>query len=205
MGNSCRYKNTLRLDVKILSIDIDYAYSPTISIYDDFIEGSRISLEEQAKIIKEKNLPEPKINLTKLDFLKSVVKEKTDENTPIVIADTHDKILNFLPKETSIIYNIDHHHDIYYPGWHSIDELDEGNWVSFLRKTKLKEYNWIRNIDSENYEADIKLDFVFNELYLDNVETLPRFDFVFCCSSMHWTGKSGRKYLFEVLGATNEL
>ena len=33
----------------VLSIDIDYAYSPTISLYDDHIEGSRISLQDQQK------------------------------------------------------------------------------------------------------------------------------------------------------------
>jgi hypothetical protein len=49
--------------MNILSLDIDYAYSPTISAYDDYVVGSSISTEAQKKIFKDKNLPEPKANL----------------------------------------------------------------------------------------------------------------------------------------------
>ena len=184
----------------VLSIDIDYAYSPTISSYDDYVEGSRISIDEQREILSEINAPAPKVNLEKLKLLKSVVKHKTTESTNIIIAEHHHEILKYLPHETRVIYNFDHHHDIFYPGWHDLEKLDEGNWVSFLRGTNLEEYNWVRNDDSEDYEADIELGFKFKELYLDNVDSLPTFDILFCCSSMHWTGEEGRKNLLEVLG-----
>lgn len=186
--------------MKVLSIDIDYAYSPTISVYDDYVEGSRISLDEQKEIFKKLKLPEPKVNHEKLNFLKEVVRKKTTRSTTIVIADHHHDILNYIPTKTEVIYNIDHHHDIHYPGWHSLDTLDEGNWVSFMRNSNLREYNWIRNKDSEDYHSDIELGFVFNEIYLNSVKSLPVFDFLFCCSSTHWTGEDGRRNLFSILG-----
>ena len=52
--------------MNVLSIDIDYAFSPTISVYDDFVEGSRITLDEQNKIFQQNQLPTPEVNQEKL-------------------------------------------------------------------------------------------------------------------------------------------
>ena len=57
--------------MNVLSIDIDYAYSPSISNYDEFIEGSRISDEEQLSILKNKVIFKPECNPQKLNILKS--------------------------------------------------------------------------------------------------------------------------------------
>ena len=62
----------------VLSIDIDYAYSPTISVYDDYVEGSRVTLEEQKAILSDLNMPTPEVNLEKIEMLKEVVKKKTN-------------------------------------------------------------------------------------------------------------------------------
>ena len=67
----------------ILSIDIDYAYSPTISVYDDYIEGVRISEEEQELILQEHNVPKPTCNPEKIKVLESVIKNKINLNAPI--------------------------------------------------------------------------------------------------------------------------
>ena len=188
--------------MNVLSIDIDYAYSPTISAYDDYVEGSRVSLAKQLEIFKENNLPLPAANQSKLDFLKQIIVEKTDSTTPIVIAEHHHQILPFLPSVKPYqLFNFDHHHDVYYPGWHSLDELDEGNWVYFLRNSPMIKYVWIRNEDSENLPPDLQLNFELQEIYEPTMEEFPKFDLVFACSSEHWTGTTGRKHLFEVLGA----
>ena len=187
--------------MNVLSIDIDYAYSPTISVYDDYVEGSRVSLAEQLEIFKENNLPLPAANQVKLDLLKRVILEKTTSETPIVIAEHHHQILPFLPASDQYqLFNFDHHHDVYYPGWHSLDELDEGNWVYFLKNSPMIKYVWIRNEDSENLPPDLQLNFDLEEIYEPIVEAFPNFDLVFGCSSEHWTGTTGRKHLFEVLG-----
>ena len=65
----------------VLSIDIDYAYSPSISAYDDHVEGSRISLGEQQKIFSDLCLPEPAVNKEKLEVIKENYFPK-GEDTP---------------------------------------------------------------------------------------------------------------------------
>ncbi len=56
----------------VLSIDIDYAYSPGIEMYDDHIIGSRITVTEQKKINRDLNLPPPKLNSEKLKYIKNI-------------------------------------------------------------------------------------------------------------------------------------
>ena len=84
----------------VLSIDIDYAYSPTISTYDDHVEGSRVTLEEQKLILEDLGMPAPKVNSRKLDVLKEVVRKKTNHLTPVIICEHHNEILNYLPKDS---------------------------------------------------------------------------------------------------------
>lgn len=186
--------------MEILSVDIDYAFSPTISEYDDFIEGSRISLSEQDKIISDNKLPQPKVNLDKISLLRDVIKSKTNFCTPILIIENHHQIISFLPRHSSYnIYNFDHHHDIFYPGWHNKEDLDEGNWVYHLNNKGLKNYFWFKNFDSEDYEANLNLSFNFEERYLVDVEDLPSFDLVVFCKSTHWTGRQGKYQINKLL------
>ena len=187
--------------MNVLSIEIDYAFSPTISVYDDFVEGSRISLAEQDKIFQQNRLPIPEINQEKLQLLKDVMRMSVPGSSPVIIADHHHQILDFLPVEKKFsVVNFDHHHDVYYPGWHSIDKLDEGNWVYFLKNSNMISYTWVRNSDSEDLPNEVAdLPFEVVEKYKVNVDSLPKFDIVFCCSSPHWTGQLGKKYLLDVI------
>lgn len=61
----------------------------------------------------------------------------------------HHAIYNILEKHKNInLYNIDHHHDVYYK--EPRDIVNEGNWVYHLITKKcIKQYHWIKNIDSE--------------------------------------------------------
>ena len=130
----------------VLSIDIDYAYSPSISAYDDYVEGSRISLGDQQKIFADLCLPEPVVNKEKLEVIKSVVTKTVRASTPVHIIDHHHDILAYRPENKELtIYNFDHHHDVFYPGWHTMDVLDEGNWVGHLQDHNVRDFYWIRN------------------------------------------------------------
>lgn len=186
--------------MNILSVDVDYAYSPTIAVYDDFVEGSRVSLEEQQKIFSDLSLPLPAVNEKKIEYLKEVVRRSVDASTPIIIGEHHHEILQFLPtkKEFSII-NFDHHHDIYYPGWHSLDKLDEGNWVYFLKEKPIIKYTWVRNEDSEDMPDDLPVDFNVQEVLHMPVSDIPKSDLVFFCVSSHWTGSTGRSKVLELI------
>jgi len=187
-----------------LSIDLDYAFSPTISQYDDYIEGSRISLTQQKKILKENNLPEPTINIDKFMLLVKILKMNSEHVENINTGDHHNQIINFLPNDSFSLYNFDHHHDIYYPGWHDLKVLDEGNWVSHLENFNIKEYIWIRNKDSENIYDFCHLAFpVISHTSVD-FKSLPRFEDVFICKSPHWTGDESEKFL-DALQSSNDV
>ena len=177
--------------ISILSIDLDYAYSPVIAAYDDFVEGSRISFEAQQSIFIEHGLPEPRVNPVKLEYLRQVLKAALNAN-PVSIAEGqhHHEILDFLDRDAMFsIVNVDHHHDIFYPGWHDPSELDEGNWVNWLaRNQQIHSYTWVRNSDSENLDPDVDVSFPYTETEWLNPAELPLFHQIFVCTSPHWTG-----------------
>lgn len=182
-------KNTRSGVINVLSIDIDYAYSPSINSYDDHIIGSRLSLQEQNEINEKLNLPAPRINPLKLVYLKDVLKKKLSNKAPTFFITHHHEILKYLPEEKFNLYNFDHHHDIFYPGWHKVEELDEGNWVHHVNQSHLKEYCWIRNNDSEWIQS---LDGLTANVVVmspePSLQLLPLFDLVIICISPHWTG-----------------
>ena len=96
--------------------------------------------------------------------------------------------MQFIKSHKNItLQNIDHHHDIFYPGWHDIDNLDEGNWVYHLSQVcKLKEYTWFRNVDSEDF-CKIDINFIFNEIFSLDLNQIKKPDIIVVCSSPHWT------------------
>jgi len=193
------------INMNILSVDLDYAFSPAISSYDDFVEGHRISLEAQKAIFERENLPPPTVNLAKLNLLRRVVSEKVSENADIILAANHHSIMRYLPLGSPFsVTNFDHHHDIYYPGWHSLDTLDEGNWVYWAYKQGLTNYVWYRNSDSEDYEVQPDISLKMEErLQVGPLSVLPKFDLVFGCWSPHWTGDTGKSLLLDVFRHTS--
>jgi len=184
--------------VKILSIDIDYMYSPLISEYDDLVKGKSISVEEQKKILSAAGFT-PMVNVEKK---KSVIKYLSRLNCvaiPKVICQNHDEILAFIGNLPAVtIVNIDHHHDVFYPGWHDINVVDEGNWVHHLSRRTNLNYTWVRNKDSENISDNVKIDFLYKELYLEKLDE-KEFDLIFICISPHWTGKDRFGVVQELL------
>ena len=174
--------------MNVLTIDIDYAYSPSISEYDDFVIGSRISLDQQKTILKENNCAKPVVNLQKFNQLCSIFNLFRKEAT-IFTVQNHHEIMNYLNTDEDLyIENIDHHHDIYYPGWHDLGSLDEGNWVYHISKTgKLKRYTWFRNKDSELFCSTIDLNFQFIQHDVLKIEYITKPDIIVLCGSPHWT------------------
>jgi len=184
--------------LNILSIDIDYAFSPGIEDYDDHIIGSRISLLEQKKINRKLELPIPKINIVKLKYLKALFNARK-QNAPVIIITHHHQILEYLPNNPFHLYNVDHHHDIFYPGWHDIKKIDEGNWLSHVDRNLMMSYTWIRNETSENVEESVNVPFNYRELIKPNVNNLPKFDCVYICTSPHWTGDLNYSHVLKII------
>ena len=186
--------------MNVLTIDVDYAFSPSISAYDDFVIGSRISYENQKKILIDKGCETTKINKSKFNNISKVFK-KVSYNTKIITVTHHHEILKHIPHDKDIfLQNIDHHHDIFYPGWHNLEILDEGNWVHHLAKTsRLKKYMWFRNKDSESFCNCIDLNFDFCQKFDLKVEDIVRPDIIILCSSPHWTFDSGDALVKKLL------
>ena len=174
--------------MNVLTIDIDYAFSPMISTYDDHVIGSRISLEEQKNILLGKGFTEPEINHKKFTDLVNVF-NNFRSNAKVVLITHHHQILDHIPLHEDInLQNIDHHHDIFYPDWHELEKLDEGNWVYHLSKTnKLKKYTWFKNSDSEPYCDCLDLNFEFRQLVDLSIKHVTKPELIVLCSSPHWT------------------
>ena len=99
----------------------------------------------------------------------------------------HHEIVSHLPiGKVYDIVNFDHHHDVFYPGWHSKKILDEGNWVNWIDELGfLGSYTWYRNKDSEDLDPSVKLKCSYEEKFYDH-DPLPEFDYIFVCSSPNW-------------------
>lgn len=183
--------------MNILTIDVDYAYSPSINSYDDYITGSKIKIETEVALMNKRGFkafenPHKLKDISKcLDLVKSVA--------PVYIIKYHHQILHFLPENIKYsVYNIDHHHDVYYPDWHNKEELDEGNWVYHL--PNCSDYTWIKNNKSEAL-PDHNLSFKVTEMLFseETLKLLPKFDMVVFCESPHWTGNNGSVTIKKII------
>ena len=168
----------------ILSIDLDFAFSPVIATYDDFVEGSRITLDEQRRVREQLNLPSPTVNPDKIAYLRELIAAARSASTPQVhYIEHHHEIVPILDGFTSVrIINVDHHHDVLYPGWHSAEVLDEGNWVLWLaRQFRVESYLWVRNPDSEDLDTGVRIDFEYAETeWLDPAQMGPVDKVILC-------------------------
>ena len=103
----------------ILSIDLDFVFSPLIAQYDDFVEGSRISLDEHRRVREQVNLSSPTVNPDKIAYLREFIAAAHSQGSATVhYIEHHHEIVPILDGLTSVrIINVDHHHDVLYPGW----------------------------------------------------------------------------------------
>ena len=188
----------------VLSIDMDYIMGPTIELYNqlvgtqDFLEyspddfwGKLYEFMDMEKFLSYDS--EALLFLVKV-FSKAV-SEIPKEN--IYFAEEHDAILTFLCGDTAKVsekyevYNIDHHHDLYYnPGQRAdIDRFDfacSANWAYYLGKNeKIEEYHWLGNDKSQRFAAEEILSLYFpvdSEIKREDIEKVD-FDYVFVCLS----------------------
>lgn len=197
---------------KVLSVDLDYIMSPCISLYNNLTsyEPDLASLPDpEYWEILDQDFELNKFltfSQKKLDQIKELWFHQLDKLPVqnIYIAKEHDSILTFLcqdflkKSEVYEIYNIDHHHDIFYT---DVDrELIErfnytgcASWVWYLfYNQRLTQYFWIRNENSkktfktsEFSEADLIQIPNFQQYLQYSIEDLfdISFDYIFLCKS----------------------
>tara|TARA_B100000212_G_scaffold332245_1_gene300306 strand:- start:188 stop:772 length:585 start_codon:yes stop_codon:yes gene_type:complete len=187
----------------VLSIDVDYVFSPGIESYDDYVTGSRVPLLEELKYLQRLGY-EPRISNEKILQLSKAM-AKVSRDVPCHVITHHHEILKYLPNQPFQIFNFDHHHDIFYDGWHDKNVLDEGNWVYNLNENEnFKKYTWIRNEESEE-APKTGLNFVFEEVIMgENDVVMPEFSLITLCSSPHWTFDLGNIIIERLLTDWND-
>lgn len=187
----------------VLSVDMDYIVGGCINLYNDLVGNEDLQGDAFWERIREeiglgKYLCYSK---EKFEFCKRLVVKNAaalpKEN--VLFAKEHDMILELLCQrreqafEMLNVYNIDHHHDIYYD--HGVYELehyqltDLSNWVYYLGfNKKLYRYQWLRNETSGRFSEDNLRELCFiadQDSLIENPEKLLEidFDYVFVCLS----------------------
>ena len=201
---------------KVLSIDMDYIMEPCINLYNDLCGGEDDSFNIWARVQEardiERHLSINEENLLTINnvFTKNILNIKKEN---ILFAENHDAILNLLcegiPESQKYdIWNIDHHHDIYYndESKHHVEKFNftaMADWVWYLKSNNLlNNYTWVRNQNSAPF-YDIGNGFVFQEVSSHNISKIMNleYDYLFICKSPHWFPDKFHHY-FEMLKNT---
>ena len=188
----------------ILSIDMDYILSPCINLYNDLVHANTPPEKIWDKIAELRNADKH------LSFENEALKYVFDvfvmaltrlqDKKNVMFALNHDAILFELASKKHEnaefeIYNIDHHHDIYYNENARLD-VDKynattlANWVWYLDKhNKLNRYYWIHNPNSlfpdKNIKSKGKMDGYLRDK-LQQIYEVKEWDYIFVCNSPHW-------------------
>lgn len=203
----------------VLSIDMDYIMGPCIELYNSIIGQDpydRYSPEDfWAKLNEFLNIEQfLTYDEEKLLFLIKIFSKALSivpaEN--ILFATEHDMILNLLcgsernAGETFEIYNLDHHHDIYY-GVRQKEEAERfsfaspANWVYYLGSNrKIEEYHWLRNKNSAEFPFEEQKELYFPVSLDTSYEEIEkvRFDYIFVCMSKKYYPPRFQQY-FDML------
>lgn len=202
----------------VLSIDMDYIMAPCINMYNDcagseeFKNGDFWTQVNMIRNIDKYLEYEPSKLLAVVDVFTHAIKDVPKNK--IMFAEEHDMILELLCREDNIketfnLYNMDHHHDIYY-GPEQKSEIERfdfaclANWVYYLGKNeKLHKYYWIKNDNSAPFDesqiSELTFPFDDDKAFKDPAKLREiKFDYVFCCNSSEYF-PAKFEYLFEML------
>ena len=217
----------------VLSIDIDYVMAPCIQLYNNWVGRILEALEHEYGSAEtgyyglhledfwtwmNDDLCCERFYLfdnTKFEEISNLLslKAKDISDNNIYFAKEHDAILTFLCSDEDKkdyvynIYNVDHHHDIYYSD-EARDKIERyasaglAEWCWYLYDFgKLKNYYWISNDESKYPNESIKDFSEFNTIHdIDKVSKLKdiNFDYIFVCKSEYYVPMKYH-FLFDTL------
>lgn len=178
--------------MNILSVDYDYLQNVTVNQIKLYPDGIDMTLDESLKAwessiskLKYSYLINSIMNdYEKLFFIANIIAA----NSPALMKEsyTHKDIYDFIiknttPDDTLNLYHLDMHHDAI----NNNNELDCGNWCSFLNKERHLNLYWYPNpvsIDMYGLGNEF-LPYVHNDLY--DIKAI-KFDMIFLCMSPCW-------------------
>ena len=224
----------------VLSIDMDYVMAPSIQLYNHYVgtildamsdefgekEGGFWGTKSKTfwewmndDLFCDKYLVFDQTKYQSvINLLKNKVKDISDEN--IYFGKEHDAILTFLCGDekkadfTYNVYNVDHHHDIYYAD-EARDRIEKfacagiAEWVWYLYDFgKLKNYYWISNDESKYPPYSLEDYHEFDTLHkikeVSELEDL-NFDYIFICKSEFYLPYKYQFLFDEVKKAVEEV
>jgi hypothetical protein len=169
--------------MNIVSIDFDIIMAPSIELYNSFERPPfyenyytnlfNADLSIYSKITDWLVKWIPTLNSSDINFIES-----------------HEQIIDFIPKNESVsLFNIDHHHDLGYGPPEKLENssliLDCGNWGLYSLKSNLiQDYTWIKNNNSRrtNYNKYQFNSKNFSDFNLDELKP----DKIIICLSAPW-------------------
>ena len=168
----------------IVTIDFDIIMQPSIEAYNSYAFKPWDDKIDDAPILDfcKCNCD---IYQRLTNYLFQVIKKLSKEQIHII--NGHHHILNYLPKEKTTLYNIDHHHDIQCEIDYNKD-LHCENWVlEYLKLNNLNKYYWIHNENSKmptKSEQDklINQKLTFQKSSLEDIQP----DLLILCLSPEW-------------------
>lgn len=190
------------MEKKILSIDFDIIMYPCINLYNSDVAGDDNPIDLWRDLEDEYGLE----NYNILTYDTKVLKEITkliahNKNKPVHFIQEHQEIVDHLKstagwgEDRYDIYNVDHHHDLWYrdTDFAEILKRDEYNcsdWLGYLYLTKrASNITWLKapnSIEPEirSYGGDIKI----NTLRIREFDKLHKIDFdeIYFCFSPQW-------------------
>ena len=201
--------------MNILTIDADYISGNYLNKIYNLVGGKPTKYFWEKILdsdgIEHRDIIEDKHNVM---FIMKLFANAMKINDNIVFGAHHDSILNHIDidNETNFnIYNIDHHHDIWYnPNQkHAAEkygEFNEGNWILPL-SDKISKYTWIRNKNSELFNGEISFPYF---TYLHTDPELPsmmdkKWDLVYITLSPNYTAKEHWFYFYMMIELYKEI
>lgn len=197
--------------LKVLSIDFDYfqnVLKETVQLcYPDGIDlptelSTIVWSGYYANPKTNKLLNDVTCNIDELNILKHILKNNCLSTAPIVVANSHVHIYEFIHQqmqsfnaETCSIVNIDMHHDLF----NDNPKIDCGNWLSHISdEIENCHISWIANkISKDTYGLnDIPDDLIKTSL---NEIINCKFDIVFLCRSDNWLPPHLDTYFTELV------
>ena len=194
----------------ILSVDFDIIMAPSIQLYNDLVEPYNTCREQNWDFIEQERYLSKYLEYDKEIYNKiNEILVEASKKVPVVyIGRDHSSILAAINTEAregrlklpATVYNIDHHHDIYYSE-HQLDPIFKyhdptcGCWVGYLERLKLlSKYAWINNDSSKLfYPLEPIGNNIVNKTYTGNIKTIEipfeEIEMLYFCSSLPYIPK----------------
>lgn len=186
--------------MKILSIDLDFIFEPIIQLYNSSVDTGIPPEKNWENIYEDLDLKRHlDLSDSRLIALENLMMS-LDKNIPCYFGYDHSAIIiamdQFDKNMSSVdLYNIDHHHDLYYnpTQQRDVDRFDICNcadWVYYLaNKNLISSYHWIKNQNSKQFDFG---EFEWFHEYVYETELtlslIPQdIDLIFVTSSLHYS------------------